>query len=293
MRTRTQLISTVAALALLLAACSSQPASKPAAHSASQAQAATPASAQTNPSGETPTAAASQPTGNSLTAKLSEIVGQVLARESQDASFVQSTPGYILQLLGQVQTKADGKVRLDLSTGSLMRLGPNTLFTLQPTQTSSQGLIVHLEMDLGQLWIILRGGGSIQVQTKSGVAAVLGSYMGVSYDPGTGLLRITCLEGHRSLTTNAGTVQLTSGQTAWVTGINQYPQVGVMTTQDFQAWLNTNPEAAVYASTGAGGGSGSGSSGHQSSTSDRGKGQGVGQGSGKGGSKGGGQGGGK
>ncbi len=289
MRSTSRLLSAFIMLVVLLAACSTPPAS----HVTVAPQATAAAPAQGSQPAQAPTAAPTQSTAASLTAKLSEIVGQVLARESQTASFAQSTPGYILQLLGQVQTQADGKVRLDFSTGTLMRLGPNTLFTLQPTQQSPKGLIINLQMALGQLWVILQGGGSVQVQTKSGVAAVLGSYLSVSYNPATGLLRITCLEGHCSLTTNAGSVQITTGQTAWVSGINQVPQVGVMNTQDFQAWLNTNPEAAVYASTGAGGGSTGGTSNGQNLTSDRGKGQGVGSGNGKGGSKGGGSGGGK
>ena len=181
--------------------------------------------------------------GGSLSAKLSEIAGPVQVRESQDANFTKAIPGYELELLGQAQTQTGGKVRLDFSTGTLVRLGPNTLFTLQSPQQTAQGLGARLQMTLGKLWVILKGG-SLEVETPSGVAAVQGSYLSVWYDPVTGQLRITCLEGHCSESNNGGTVQITSGQTATTNGPNDPPRVGKMTDQDYQDWLGNNPESA-------------------------------------------------
>jgi len=181
--------------------------------------------------------------GDSLSAKLSEIAGPVEVRDSQDVSFTKATPGYELELLGQTQTQTGGKVRLDFSTGTLVRLGPNTLFTLQAAQDKAQGLGVRLQMTLGKLWVILKGG-SLQVETPSGVAAVQGSYLSVWYDPVTGQLRITCLEGHCSLENEGGFVEITGGQTATTHGPNDPPKVGVMTDQDYQDWLGNSPESA-------------------------------------------------
>ena len=290
MRSTSRLLSAFITLAVLLAACSKTP---PAKQGNNAVQAVTPAPQAKNPAQAVAAAdpgpsANGSPSPTDITAKLSELAGQVQARESQDASFAQARLGYILQLLGQVQTQNDGKARLDFSTGTLLRVGPNTLFTLQPTQQNTQGLIIRLQLDLGQLWIILRGGGSLQVQTKTGVAAVLGSFLSVSYDPATGVLRITCLEGHCSLTTSAGTVEITTGQTAEVSGTDQTPQVGTMTTQDFQAWLDTNPEAVAYVS---GSGTATNSTpvastgGNHKGGQGKGKGQSGNQGNGKGGGK--------
>jgi hypothetical protein len=184
-----------------------------------------------------------QGSGGSLTAKLSEITGPVQVKEAQDVSFSKATPGYTLELLGQAQTETGGKVRLDFSTGTLVRLGPNTLFTLQPAQDNSQGLGARLQMTLGKLWVILKGG-SLEVETPSGVAAVQGSYLSVWYDPVTGQLRITCLEGHCSESNDGGIVQITSGQTAVTHGRSDPPKIGVMTDQDYQDWLGNNPESA-------------------------------------------------
>ncbi len=163
--------------------------------------------------GATPTPGPTQTSSDSLTAKLSEISGPVQVREAQDTSFTKAVPGYVLELLGQAQTESGGKARLDFSTGTLVRLGPDTLFTLQPAQETSQGLVSSLKLTLGKLWVILKGG-SLQVDTPSGVAAVSGSYLSVWYDPKTGELRITCLEGNCSASNEGGTVYIVGGQTA-------------------------------------------------------------------------------
>ncbi len=236
-------LSVLALTGLVLAACSTTPAANRA--GSTDAQAVSVSEANLTP-GATPAPQNKTSASSALTAKLSEIAGTVQARQSQGASFAAATDGEILQLLGQLQTQSDGKGRLDFSTGTLVRVGPNTLFTLQPSGSNSQGLIIQLQLDLGQLWVILQGGGSLQVQTKSGVAAVLGSFLGVNYNPQTGELRITCLEGHCSLTTPAGTIDITTGQAAEVTLTNQTPQVSPMTQQDYQDWLDNNPEASPY-----------------------------------------------
>jgi hypothetical protein len=185
-----------------------------------------------------------QATEDVFTVSLSEIVGGVLARTAQEPGFSEVKNGYIVQLLGQVQTQTGGRARLDFSTGSLVRLGPNTLFTLQPPEEDSQGLLIRIRLEVGRIWVILQGG-SLEVETKSGVAAVRGSYMSVSYNPDSGEASITCLEGDCSLSTAGGSVQITAGQTAVVTGVGEPPQVGDMDDQDVQDWLNNNPEATV------------------------------------------------
>ena len=196
------------------------------------------------PPTQTATRAPDQATEVPFTAKLSEIAGNVLAREAHEPSFAAAQNGYVLPVLGQVQTQTDGKVRLDFSGGSLIRIGPGTLFTLQPPQQDSQGLLIKVNLAVGRLWVILQGG-SLEVETKSGVAAVRGSYMSVSYNPDTGEASISCLEGACSLSTPGGNVQITAGQTATVTGANQPPHVGKMNDSDVQDWLTNNPEATV------------------------------------------------
>ncbi len=193
----------------------------------------------------TPTLAASNEAieGN-ITATLSEISGSVLARQPSDEDFAEVDNGYILQTLGKIQTMDDSRVRLDLSNDSLIRLGANTLFTLGTSEETPEGLLFRIRIELGRIWVILRGG-ALEVDTPSGLASVRGSYLHVSYDEDTGEVRVTCLEGTCSLSNDAGTVEIRAGETAVITGAGQPPQTGEMDEADVQNWLDNVPEATL------------------------------------------------
>jgi hypothetical protein len=153
-----------------------------------------------------------------------------------------------VQVNGQVQTGDDGRVRLDLSSGTIIRAAPSTLFTLIANDEMEGGLATRIKMEIGKIFIILNGG-SADVETPSGVASVRGSYMKVEVDPETLDIYVTCLEGDCSATNPAGTVNFTDGQKVVlfhrdpVTGNWTAPNVEPMTPEEFQEWLDNNPEA--------------------------------------------------
>ncbi len=97
--------------------------------------------------------------------------------------------------------------RIDLSSGTILRLAPASLFTLVSNEEVEGGLATKLKLELGRIYIILSGG-SVDVETPSGVASVLGSYMMVEIDPFTQDVTITCLEGDCS----AGGIDFSDGQ---------------------------------------------------------------------------------
>jgi hypothetical protein len=179
-----------------------------------------------------------------LRAFLGEVIGHVLARADVEESFAEVGNGFVLEVLGQVETKSGAKVRLDLSDNTLIRLGENSLFTLENPEEEAEGLLTRIRLEIGEVWIILNGG-ALEVETPSGVAAVRGSYMYVEYDPATGEMRITCLEGDCLLSNEHGTVHISAGETAIITGAGQPPQTGKMSLEDIQNWLDNNPEAIL------------------------------------------------
>jgi len=186
-------------------------------------------------------------TTSPLSAGLSELSGTVGMKESSEADFAQAQAGMSLNVNGQVQTGEDGRVRLDLSSGTIIRLVPSTLFTLASNEPSGDGLATRLKMEVGKIFIILNGG-SMDVETPSGVASVQGSYMMVEVDPITKDVYLTCLEGDCSASNPAGTIKFTDGQKtilfhAGPDGKYEAPELQDMTEEDFQAWLDENPEA--------------------------------------------------
>jgi hypothetical protein len=92
---------------------------------------------------------------------------------------------------------------------------------------------------------VILGGGSAEVDTPSGLATVRGSYLSVSVNPDTGEVYVTCLEGNCGLSNAAGSVELVAGQTAVITNADLPPNVGEMTVEDIQQWLDFNPEATL------------------------------------------------
>lgn len=172
-----------------------------------------------------------------LTATLGELTGGVQAK-LPDADFVDAASGAVLPTGGQVKTLSDGRVRMDISDGSIVRVGPDSLFTLQSSEKP-----MAFRLDLGELWIILNGG-QIDVETPSGLASVRGSYMHVRIGEANDLF-LTCLEGDCRLQNEGGEVRLVAGQTARVSNTKLAPEVGRMTQEDVQRWLDINPEATV------------------------------------------------
>ncbi len=143
-----------------------------------------------------------------------------------------------------MQTGEDGRVRVDLSSGTILRVSPSSLFTLVSNETVDGGLATKLKLELGRIYIILSGG-SMDVDTPSGVASVRGSWMMVEIDPETQNVVITCLEGSCS----AGGIDFTDGQKVTLfyydpaTGEYRPPLLENMTEEEFQQWLEENPEA--------------------------------------------------
>jgi hypothetical protein len=177
------------------------------------------------------------------TVVLNEISGDVQVRQTDQEDFSPAIDGDLLYRGGQVQTGEEGRVRLDFSDGTLVRVGPNSMFTLEGIDESNDGLLKSFFMQFGQLWIILRGG-ELEVDSPSGLASVRGSFQMILIDPISGDVYTTCLEGICTLELNGEIVTYGTGETAWITG-GQPPQSGFMTEEEIQAWLDNNPEAAL------------------------------------------------
>jgi hypothetical protein len=178
-----------------------------------------------------------------LSASLSEKVGVVEARTSGQDPYQPVSNGFMLDAKMLLQTKEESRVRLDLSSGSIVRLGQSTIFSLKSQEASSEGVLSKIELQIGKLWIVLKGG-SLDVNTPAGLASVRGSYMCVYVDPITKGITVCCLEGACSYSNAAGVVQMTYGQKINSSDTNIVPPIEKMDQADFQAWLDNSPESA-------------------------------------------------
>jgi len=139
-------------------------------------------------------------------------------------------------------TSVNSRAEVQLTSGTLIRLGEHTQVRFY--DLSENGRLTLLQ---GTLWVILSEG-SMTVETDMGTAIVSGSYLGVTYDTDSQTLTATCLEGSCELGNEAGTTSLTTGQASSINSVDAAPEAARdMTTEEVDAWVEANPDAAEVA----------------------------------------------
>ena len=184
---------------------------------------------------------------NNRTAILAETINQVQTRNTAADVWVTAIINQTLTVGGEVQTLADSQARIDLSEGALIRIGPNTLFTVTELSGSNYDPITRLTLAAGEVWVILNSalnGGSFDVETPVGTASVRGSYLSVNYDPQTDSLIISCLEGHCNLRNKLGAIDLIAGQESAILKRGQRPNPAqAMSPEQLERWQQFVREA--------------------------------------------------
>ncbi len=148
-----------------------------------------------------------------LSAGLSELTGVVDLKNPDQADFSAAFDGMRLVLQGQVRTGSNGRARLDLSSGTIVRMAPDSLFTLQSNEEQDGSLLTRLMMEAGEIWIILNSG-RMDVETPSGTASVRGSFLHVKVDPFSSDVQVTCLEGACQAENPNSAVEMIAGEGA-------------------------------------------------------------------------------
>lgn len=176
-------------------------------------------------------------------AVFTEIIGEVEFRPSSDDEYSPAQLDDIILVGGQAQTGEEGRTKLDvLPDGTIIRLSELSIFTLTELNPGADNPITKIILLLGDLWIVLNGG-SLEVDTPSGVATVRGSMMGVGVDPDTGKAVVTCLEGRCSIENEYGLVSLEAGQAAEAEDGQPPSDPRPMTLKEFEYWREEVPEA--------------------------------------------------
>src|SRR5574341_744282 len=200
----------------------------------------------------TPTAAPPSPTLDARTAALSEAVNIVEARAVESEAFAPASLGYMLRAGGQVKTGDASKARLDFSDGTIVRLAQNSTFVMQSAAASDGGLLARVRLEAGKIWVSLMGG-TLQVETPVGVAAVRGSFAIIQYSPGDpsnpddDLLVVDCLEGACTAQNENVNAQLGNLERVVLNRVGSLRMT--LTGADVEAFLKENPEGQRLAAT--------------------------------------------
>jgi hypothetical protein len=111
----------------------------------------------------------SQTCSGPLTATPSEVRGDAKMRSKQGAKLASAENGQRIGEGGEELTGVDGRVRMDLSNGTFVRVVPDTTFRLEKLDDEEVNPFTRLRIEFGELWVILMAGGDPQVCADSSV----------------------------------------------------------------------------------------------------------------------------
>jgi len=181
-------------------------------------------------------------------ASWTQLQGDVRVQNTPDGAYLPAQAGAAIPVGSSIRTGSSGFATLTFQPdGTLMRVGSNALLAIKSLTLGTDGRPeTHIVLDRGQLWVLPQGG---QIAVKTNVATAStdnGSPLGVSYDPASATLRASCLQGICSLRNEQGTVILTSGMMAIVSGGELPYSSQQMDGQDLQEWVDENPGLPTY-----------------------------------------------
>jgi len=212
----------------------------------------------TGPNGATPGVNNGAPGGttasDSRNASIYEFKNDVTARQAQSDQWAEAQAGQQLLTGGGTKTGDESRVRVDITDGTILRIGPNTEFQLTELSPQAVDPVTRLQLDAGKVWVWVTqslGAGTFEIETPNGVATVRGSLMSVEFDKAAGRLSITCLDGECTLRDKAqiaNIVQLVRGQQTEIAGAGQAPLAALrMTRTQIREWITEFPEAREIA----------------------------------------------
>jgi hypothetical protein len=215
---------------------------------------------QETPSGQggaqttAPGSGAATTAGSTRTASIYELQNDVDARQTQSDQWINALEGQQLLTGGGTKTGEESRVRVDITDGTILRIGPNTEFQLAELSPQAENPVTRLQLEAGKVWVWVTrslGAGAFEIETPSGVATVRGSLMSVEYDRAAGRVLITCLDGECTLRDRAqiaNIVTLIRGQRSEIAGAGQAPLATLrMTRAQIREWITEFPEAREIA----------------------------------------------
>lgn len=180
-------------------------------------------------------------------AVLSEFENEVSVRTNSDGEFIPAEVGFLIQKGGGLQTGENGRARLELNPeGTVVRVAPNSAFTLPQISGIDGEPKTTLSLFFGKIFVLLKGG-SLDVQTPSGVASVRGSLLSVSYNPSNGRVQAACLEGHCALAKgDGGEFVLEEGDSAYLDETGDFTEFDGIDQDEIGDWLDEVPELGEF-----------------------------------------------
>lgn len=178
---------------------------------------------------------------------LLEVENTVSARKTSADELITAEQGMSILESGSVETGEDGRVRVDLMPeGTIVRVGPNSAFGLPKLAEENGEPKTTIELLFGKVFVLLKGG-TLSVETPSGVASVRGSLLSVEYDPETKRISAACMEGDCSLQAENGEeTEIPEGEESFVDEGESPIDPFSMDQDEVLEWLEENPDLDLF-----------------------------------------------
>jgi FecR protein len=180
-------------------------------------------------------------------AVLTELANSVEFRSSSADALSPAYPGLVLGEGGELQAGPASAARLDFDDGAVVRLGPNTMVSLEAIAARAGSPSTRLGLQAGQVWADLRSR-PLEVSTVLGTGAAHGAFAEFVYQPGPSsslgddVLTINCFKGpcsFASLGMNEFVGDLTR---LTISGETRTLAEAPLTAADVQTFIRNNPE---------------------------------------------------
>lgn len=173
-------------------------------------------------------------------ASITQINGTVDTRTSTKGNWTAAGQDQLMAEGSQIRTGAGSSALIGLTEGSHIYLGANTQFTLTLLNPFLDSQLTTLDLQQGQVWVLLKGG-ALDLQTPFGIASARNAYLSVELQPQSRNLNVTCLQG----VCGFGSILIPSGYKLANAADNQAPEQ--MQMADYGAWGVAVPEATQLA----------------------------------------------
>jgi hypothetical protein len=190
--------------------------------------------------------AACEPAATPLarTATLRDVVNVVRARGLASEEFTAINEGYVVAPGGEVQTDTDGRVKLVLNDGILLRLAPSTLLGNDSPETRWA-----FRLESGKVWASLFGG-ALTLNTRLGSVVVFGNsvefefHVGDSANMADDIFIIQCLQGTCRFQDGRSDIELGDLEQLLITDNGNIVNRLQLSTVQLDEFIANNPETA-------------------------------------------------
>ena len=109
----------------------------------------------------------------------------------------------------KIYTKLESRVELKMFDGTIIKIGENSLFTINKMEKEEEKSSMSFGLSFGSLWAkfkkVFSSDSERKISTPTAVVAVRGTEFGVEVDPQTGKTDVKVKEGKVNVTNNRGT----------------------------------------------------------------------------------------